>query len=315
MAIRLNVILLNYKTPDLIVDCLRSIDLEDLGDGQVFVVDNASSDNSVEIINRAIQEESWGEWVSVIESDINGGFAAGNNLGIKADRADGYVLLNSDTLVKPGLFGEFRKAMVQNPDAGVIAPAIVDEQGRPDISAFRWLTPWGELLRAARLRILDRLFERHHVIFPLPESGAPINPDWVGFACVLIRHEVIEKVGFLDDCYFMYFEDVDYCRRVRQAGWQVLYWPKARIVHFLGASSGVSGGREGSKRAPEYYYRARSRYFRTYYGQKGLFLANLAWSIGAGLAFLRNLFMKRETNFRRREFFDNWIGFISYGRS
>jgi len=315
MSVRLHVVLLNYKTPDLIVDCLRSIDREDLGDGQVIIVDNASNDGSIEIINNAIYEEKWNEWVSIIESSVNGGFAAGNNLGIESDKADAYVLLNSDTLVKPGLFRELREAMDQHPNAGLIAPAIVDEEGKPDVSAFRWLTPWGELVRAARMRMFDRLFARHNVIFPLPDSGGPVEPDWVGFACVLIRHEVIENVGLLDDRYFMYFEDVDYCRRVREAGWGVLYWPNARIVHFLGGSSGVSGNDGEPKRAPAYYYQARSRYFRTYYGQKGLFVANVAWTIGAAFAFVRSLIKGGETNFRKRELLDNWIGFISFDRN
>lgn len=315
MSIRLNVVLLNYKTPDLIVECLRSIDREDLGNGQVIVIDNASKDGSVETIKRAIHEEGWSEWVRLVESTVNGGFAAGNNLGIESGSADGYVLLNSDTLVKPGLFRELRKAMNRHPDAGLIAPAIIDEHGNPDVSAFRWLTPWGELVRAAQMRIFDKLFERHHVIYPLPESGGPVEPDWVGFACVLIRHEVIENVGLLDDRYFMYFEDVDYCHRVRKAGWRVLYWPNARVVHFLGGSSGVSGNAGVAKRAPAYYYRARSRYFRKYYGQKGLFVANIAWTVGAVIAFVRSLIKGGKLNFRKRELLDNWIGFISYARN
>jgi len=314
MSTKLNVILLNYRTPEFVIDCLASMNDEiecyEEGRIQVIVVDNNSGDGSCAIIYDAIVNNNWSNWVRIIESPQNGGFAAGNNLGIRSSKADAYVLLNSDTLVKPGLFVELTKAMRERPDAGLIAPSCLDRDGNPDVSAFRWISPFGEFFRASRIGLFSKLFPRFELIYPIRKGDSVTEPDWVGFACILIRDEVIEQVGFLDEGFFMYFEDVDYCRRVRDAGWKVLYWPRAKIVHFLGGSSGFSRSKERKKRAPEYYYISRSRYFKKHYGQLGLLIANIAWTLGLPLAMFKEVVMRRNTGLRERQGLDNWIGFF-----
>lgn len=314
MNANLNVILLNYRTPNFVVDCLASMEHEiccyQEGRVQVIVVDNNSGDGSCKIINEAIEKNGWNDWVRLVESSRNVGFAAGNNLGIRTCKADAYILLNSDTLVKPGLFAELTRAMRERPDAGLIAPSIVDQNGNPDVSAFRWIRPAGEFFRSSGIGLLTRLLPRYDVIYPVREEGSMAEPDWVGFACVLIRDEVIEQVGYLDEGFFMYFEDVDYCRRVRNAGWKILYWSSAKIVHFLGGSSGFTSSRGRRKRAPEYYYISRSRYFKKHFGQWGLLVANVAWMLGVPLAMLKEVVMSRNAGLRERETLDNWIGFF-----
>ncbi len=309
--IRLNVILLNYKTPDLSIACLRSMASQITNNIKVIIVDNASGDGSAERIRKEIKNNHWQNWASVIESKSNGGFAAGNNLGIRSSRADAYILLNSDTIVRDGLFTELAKAMHANPNAGLISPAMFDEQGNASDSAFRNISPISELLRGASLGVLDRIMPNHTLPWPKEiNSNASSFPDWVGFACVLIRHDVLEMVGYLDEGFFMYYEDVDYCRRVRAHGWEIMRWPSAQIVHFLGGSSGMSSKHDQKKRAPLYYYLSRSRYFIRYYGRTGLLAANLCWTLGMFLGGLRNTLMRRKSNHRTGEFLGNWSGFL-----
>ncbi|HJL16613.1 MAG TPA: glycosyltransferase family 2 protein [Sandaracinaceae bacterium LLY-WYZ-13_1] len=316
----LALVILNYRTPGLTLDCLDSLASQVEPDGalsgaearvETIVVDNASGDGSAETIEEGIEARGLGGWARVLRSPVNGGFAAGNNLGIRAasDAADAFVLLNSDTLVRPGALAALLDAMERRPDAGLIGPRFVDGRGRPDVSAFRQLRPATELLRGAHTGVLTRLAPGLEL--PLPVADAPMEPDWLGFACVLVRREVVERVGLLDEGYFMYFEDVDYCNRVRDAGWRILYWPDAEVVHLLGGSSEHSAEENLHRRAPRYFYEARARYFAKFYGRRGLWLANTLWSAGHGLARLRELLAHRPPAHRAHEARDLWTNALS----
>jgi GT2 family glycosyltransferase len=304
MPVELAVIVLNYRTPALTVDCLASLESEIEPGLRVVVVDNASGDGSAETLERAVVEHGWSSWASVLRSPVNHGFAAGNNLGIRSVEARSYVLLNSDTLVRPGALRALRQAMELRPDAGIIGSGLLRSGGGPDDSFFRIPAPLSELVRGANTGVVTRLLRRYAM--PLPVTDQPIDPDWVGFACVLIRREVLDAVGLLDEGYFMYFEDVDYCRRARDAGWKVLYWPKAQVVHLLGGSSQVTQHDRLHRRAPRYYYEARARYFAKFYGRGGLWLANCLWYVGRLVCWPREL-LGRPRSHREREATDIWI--------
>ncbi len=304
MKVDLAIIVLNYRTPDLTVNCLCSLQGQIEPGTRVIVVDNASGDGSAERLAREVVERGWSTWATVLQSPINGGFAAGNNLGIRAIDSAAYILLNSDTLVRPGALGSLREAMRIRPDAGIIGSGLVNLQGGPDGSFFRTTGPLSELVRGANTGVVSRLLRRFDPV--LPPTDQPLEPGWVGFACVLIRREVIQEVGLLDDGYFMYFEDVDYCRRARQGGWKILYWPRAKVVHLLGGSSEVTSEAGVSRRAPRYFYEARARYFAKFYGRPGLWLANVLWYAGRSLALPREL-LGRPASHRRHEALDIWI--------
>jgi GT2 family glycosyltransferase len=136
----------------------------------------------------------------------------------------------------------------------------------------------------------------------------------VSFACALIRREVIEKVGLLDEGYFMYFEDSDYCRAARAAGFRVHYFPSAHVVHLRAGVSSVRsaptsrGVRRSRKRErrPRYIYASRTRYFRKGYGAVGLLAANALWYLGRGLAWSRELIGRKVVHAHHREWLDNW---------
>jgi len=298
----LAVVILNYRTPDLTLACVASLEPQLDEHTRVIVVDNDSGDGSADRIEQGIIER--GLHAEVLRSPINGGFAAGMNYGINAARADGYVLLNSDTIVRPDALAQLREAMRRYPDAGVIGPALLDADGQAATNCFRDPKPLSELVRAAQTGVLGKLLRSFELVFPT--ASEPVEPDWIAFACVLVRREVFERIGPLDDGYFMYFEDVDYCRRAREAGFRILYWPAAQVVHFGGASSGVANGKRGRKRAPRYYYEARARYYAKHFGHAGLWLANGFWCLGRGVAWSRERIERREPHHREREALDIW---------
>jgi hypothetical protein len=271
---------------------------------EVVVVDNASGDGSADTIDERVRVEGWGGWARVVRSAVNGGFAAGNNLGLREADAETYLLLNSDTIALPGALASLLRAAAERPEAGLIAPRIERTSGERDDNTFRFPHPVGELARAARTGPVTRLLRRFDTLLPLEGEG---EPDWVGFACVLVRREVVERVGMLDDGFFMYFEDADYCRRARAAGFSVLYWPEPGVIHLLGGSSEVTSEAAERRRAPRYYYEARSRYFAKHHGLAGLWSANVFWSVGRGVSLARETLGRKPPHLREREGRDIWM--------
>lgn len=279
------VVVLNYRTPALVADCLESLrEQSEPGRREVFVVDNASPDDSAERIETMIRERAWGSWVRLVRSPVNGGFAAGNNVGLRAADASVYVLLNSDTIVRPGAVDTLAQALGAH-DLGLVGPRLEWPDGRWQCSTFRFRTPLTELIAVGRLGWLGRRLPRHVVAVETETRRDDL--DWASFACIALRREVVDRLGPLDETYFMYFEDMDYCRRARSEGFRVGYEPTARVVHLRGGTSDVKQKTVERKRRPAYFYAARSHYFRTWYGASGLFLANLLWTLGWLLSILR----------------------------
>lgn len=303
--LELAVIVLNYRTPALTAACLDSLQTEIEPGVQVIIVDNASGDGSAEYLEAHIAQRGFGAFARVVRSPINGGFAAGNNLGIRAAAARAYVLLNSDTLVHPGSIAELRRVLADRPDVGLLGPSFEDGEGRPLESCFDVVHPLGELARAANTGVVSKLLQRYHRLSHFSEL--PSEPLWMPFACIAFRREILDVVGMLDDGYFMYFEDVDYCLRVREAGFKLLYWPRSRIVHLVGKSSNVTAVEAAQKRAPRYYYEARTRFYAKHFGLSGLLLANTAWLLGRGVWRSRQVVQKSRAATRQREARDIWI--------
>ncbi len=293
---KIGVVVVNYRTPDLVIDCLRSMSNQlELNDARVIVVDNKSGDGSAEAISGFLssadaggaEADGWKRRVSLVRSRTNGGFSAGNNLGLSFLDAEYYVLLNSDTIVRRGALAALVASAEENPSAGIIGAGIEDEDGAPLHNAFNAISPVSEFLAAAGLDVLYRLAPTGRVARPIPKETT--DADWVSFACVLIRRDTLRAVGPLDEGYFMYFEDTDYCHAARRAGWKIVYDPTPRVVHLHGQSSPVQSALTEKQRPPAYYYASRTRYFRKRFGPLGPTLANVAWHAGRCLTALRRL--------------------------
>lgn len=307
---RLAIIIINYRTPQLVIDCLKSLENQvEIGYDRVIVVDNASGDNSVELLQQTLTDHQWFSWVQILPSSVNGGFSAGNNLGIKAIEAEAYLLLNSDTIVRPGAISSLLHAWKTHPKAGLISPRLEWPDSTPQISCFRYHSPLSQLIDAAATGIITKLFQKYDV--PMEVSNTPLEPEWTSFACVLIRREVIQQIGFMDEGYFMYFDDVDYCRRVNQAGWQILHWPEARVVHLRGGSGSVKADMAARRRPRPYLYASRSRYFAKFYGIAGLWLTNLLWLVGRSLSWVRELVGNKQPHTCEYQAQDIWINCFS----
>jgi len=303
---RTAVVVINFRTPQLTIDCLETlVDEIDPSQDLVVVVDNDSGDDSLARIDSHILQQGWQTWVKLLPSGRNGGFSFGNNVGIESVEAKFYLLLNSDTLVRPGALEAMRQAMQQRDDVGLVGPRLEWQDGTAQISCFRYRSPASELIVAASSAPVTRLFRKYEV--PLRVSDEQIEPPWASFACILIRRDVIEQVGLMDDGYFMYFEDIDYCRRARKRGWKVLYEPSARVVHLRGGSSNVKDAIAERKRPPRFYYESRARYFAKFYGRTGLWFTNLLWAAGRTIELARVVITGRVQQTCQKESIDNWI--------
>ena len=303
------IVILNYKTPNLVLDCLDTLHGQVDGESRrVIVVDNNSPDNSESAITQGIESRQYGGWVDFLKSKENGGFAAGNNLGAGAITASNYLLLNSDTLVRPGTISTLLETLRQNPRAGIVGPRLEWPDGTPQISCFRDHSPWSEIIDAAGLGPVTRMLNQWDV--PLPVSDEIEYPEWLSFACALIRADVWHALAGLDDRFFMYFEDADFCRRARKAGWKIAYQPAAKVVHLRGGSSNVKADLARRKRPPRYLYASRAHYFRKHLGLAGLVMANLAWELGHAISLVRKLIDGRSPSACDRQWIDNWINTI-----
>ena len=199
---------------------------------EIIVVDNASSDGSGDAAR---------QWplVRVIDAGANLGFARANNLGIRSSTGANLLLLNSDTIVPPGAVSALLAELDRRPDVAVVGPRLVAGDGRTELSFGRMIGPFNELRQKllarcpARLQGLvsawvERTTRREHF------------PDWVSGACLLVRRSDAEAVGLLDERFFMYAEDVDFCAAIRARSRRILFTPHVEVVHLRGRSSRVA---------------------------------------------------------------------------
>lgn len=309
MSLKFGISIINYKTADLTLTCLRSV-LDDIGalSVRIAVVDNASNDGSAEAIETWIAAQPAGTPVTLIRSETNSGFSGGHNLGMAALEGCGYFLiLNSDAVLRPGFLAALAAAVKRAPEAGLIAPQIETEEGEVQISCFRFASPTSEFLRGIQSGPVDRLF-RHRLV-PLMPPVQPADVEWASFACILLKAEMVAQIGLMDEGYFLYFEDVEYCLRARLAGWRIALCPESVVVHYRGGSGPVKALAQARKRLPPYYYASRTRFFRQAHGVTGPLRANLMWLLGRFLTQGRRLLAKPVAGATDCEMRDIWINF------
>lgn len=294
------IVIVNYRTPDLAIDCLRSLEKAgDLPPGtQVVMVDGGSGDASASLIAEAISRNEWSSWVTLLPLDLNGGFAYANNRGIEAvierfGRPALFWLLNSDTVVRPGALSQLLSFIEDHPKAAIVGSRLEDPDGTPQHSAFRFHTALTELETSMRFGPISRLLWRWRVAPPISDQVQRV--DWVSGASLLIRTEAMDEVGRLDERYFLYYEETDLCLRAARAGWECWYVPESRVIHLVGQSSGVTQRDRRPPRRPAYWFESRRRYFVKNYGWSYAMLADTAWMTGHTLWLIR-MFLQRKRN-------------------
>ncbi len=275
-------VIVNYRTAELTLDCLSALapEVQNLPGYHVTVVDGGSADGSVERLTKAVRSEGWGGWCEVLPLEENRGFAAGNNAAIRSSLAGAqppaYIwLLNPDTVVRPGAVRELVNFLERNLSIGIVGSRLEDANGTPQRSAFRFPTVAGEFEGGARFGPISRLFPSKVVAPPVQDNSHPT--DWVCGASMMIRREVFESIGLLDEGYFLYYEETDFCLRARRAGWLCWYVPASHVIHLVSKSTGIN---DPNQRIPMYWLSSRYRYFRANHGLVYTWLANLAGLVG-----------------------------------
>lgn len=298
---KLLVVIVNWRTAQLTLDCLESLALQvaELPDREVRVVvtDNDSGDDSCDVIRKAISANGWADWAELMPLDQNGGFAYGNNAAIRpalahASPPDLIWLLNPDTTARPGALRGVFDAAEQFPQAHIFGTRVENPDATVRTTAFRFHNPLGEFESMMRLGVVTRLMMRHKHAPPLPDGSAQV--DWVSGASMVVRREVFEKVGLLDEGYFMYYEEQDFIRQAKDAGFSCWYLPMAAIVHLVGQASGVTSAGP-RKRRPAYWFEARRRYWSKHAGWLGRWTGDAAFVLGLA-GYRLNCWVRRRSN-------------------
>lgn len=307
-----SIVIVNYRTPYLTIECLQSIasEISELDSLSVWIADNNSCDGSFNIISNAIQHNGWQSWAFVFQLEQNGGFAYGNNRIIEkifaeSNHPDYVWLLNPDTVIKPGACKALVQFLLTHPGVGIAGSYLENREGELQISAFRDHTIFSELLSSLRIGILDRLFLKWKVA-ALPKNEIACQTDWVSGASMMVRKEVFDQIGLLDENFFMYFEEVDFCLRARRAGWSIWYNPASRVVHLEGAATNGIENNPNAHRKPTYWFESRRRFFLKNHGRLTLFLADFFWIFGYSTLKIRLVFQKKP-NREPKNFFRDFI--------
>ncbi|MGC4085245.1 MAG: glycosyltransferase family 2 protein [Vicinamibacterales bacterium] len=229
----LSIIIVSFNTRGDLETCLTSlVQHPPAVSHEIIVVDNASSDDSADAAERF-------RGVRVIRNAVNQGFSAANNVGIRASAGELLLLLNSDTIVPPGAIDRMIDRLRAIPDVAVLGPRLVDGRGRVELSFGPMLTPWSEIRQR---RLVKGLAANNPAIVREVDALAASErrPDWVTGACLLVRRADADAVGGLDERYFMYTEDVDFCAAIRARGRGIVFYPGAEVVHLRGRSAATA---------------------------------------------------------------------------
>lgn len=286
-------VILNWRTADMTRRAAEAAVVAMQGvAGAITIVDNDSQDGSFEALSAAFAGHPR---VRVIQSGGNGGYGAGNNVGIRAGLPDGtapdYVyILNSDAFPAPDAIAVLRDYLDAHPEAGFAGSHIHGPEGKPHTTAFRFPSALGELEAAARTGPVTRLLRRWVVAPDLPTTTQRV--DWLAGASVMMRRSVLDRIGLFDEAFFLYYEETDLCRRAARAGWPTVYVVESRVMHIGSVSTGMKDWR----RVPDYWFRSRRYYFEKNHGRAYAVLATAAHLAGIGIYALRMLGGRRQAH-------------------
>jgi GT2 family glycosyltransferase len=229
--VKLSIIVVSWNTRELLRRCLQTVEREVLGQAEVFLVDNASADGSADMVAEEFP------WVKLMANSDNLGFAAANNQALRLATGRYLLLLNPDTEVKAGAIKTLMEFLDSHPKCGVVAPQLLNSDGSVQRSCRRFPTFVGmvyELLGLSKLLPASKTFGQYKMLEWNHDDERQV--DQPEGACLLIRREVIDEVGELDEGYFMLFEEVDWCYRIKQSAWEIWFTPRAQVVHHYGQS-------------------------------------------------------------------------------
>ncbi|WP_439503609.1 glycosyltransferase family 2 protein [Methylophaga sp.] len=318
--LRLLVSVVNYRSAELVCRMLPGLVRQiDKSRDRIVIVDNQSPDDSFEVLSNFVVSSNFTEHVDVVLADKNGGFSYGNNLAIKTavekyKTPPSFVwLLNPDTQVLDEALTNLVSFFESYPNAGILGSRLESENGAPQESAFNFSSLASEMLTSTSIGYLNRIFSKSLVSLNyIPDS--PTRCDWVAGASMFIRYSVIEDIGLMDETYFLYFEETDFCLQTIRAGWECWYVPTSRVTHFVGQSTGIVSGDSLRRRRPKYWFQSRQHFFLKNHGLLYTVAADLIWGIGFTFLQIRYFLQRKKGNdpdYMLRDFWRNSI-FLSW---
>ncbi len=284
----LSIIIVNYNVKDFLNQALHSIEKAVSGlTVEIFVVDNASRDGSAAMIRENFPQ------VHLIKNDQNAGFAGANNQALKLCRGKYVLLINPDTLVQEDTFVKLISFLDRHPEAGMAGCKILNPDGSLQSACRRSIpTPWIAFTKLTGLSDLfphNRWLAKYNLTYLDPDQTTAV--DAISGSFMLVKREVVEQVGFLDEQFFMYGEDLDWCYRITRAGWKIYYVPTTKIVHYKGAST-----EKARLDTILTFYRVMLQFAGKHFKGKYLFFPQWFLIVGIGLraavSFLQNLFSR-----------------------
>jgi GT2 family glycosyltransferase len=286
----LSICIVSLEARNYLRDCLRSIaastpELE----YEIIVVDQSSQDGTVEMLQSDFPE------IKLLQTVGNEGFTRPMNLAMQAAQGKFIALLNPDTLVHSDALVRLCAFLASHPEAGIVGPKVLNPDGTLQAPCRRGDSrPWAVISYFTGLSILfpDKAFFNGYLLSHLAEDQLHVV-DGVSGSCMVIRREVVDEIGFLDEIFFAYQEDADYCLRTRQAGWQVFYYPEAEITHF----GGQGGSRVQPYRSILAWHKSYFKYYRKHFAADYFFLLNWLYYAAMGLklilALLKNAISRK----------------------
>lgn len=255
----LSVVIVNWNTRSLLEQCLRSVPQGVSSDHsvEIWVADNASSDNSASMVANSFPE------VQLIANTENVGFARANNQALRLARGRHALLLNSDTKVLPGALSAMVDYLDRHSDVGAVGCRLLNADGSVQKSAWSAFPSLGSIAAEAfwlnRLPLLNRTTQASERI--LTDAQLPVQVKHLLGACLMVRGEALKQVGTLDEDYFMYLEETDWCHRIDAAGWRIVYLPGAEVIHYGQQSAALAPDKANTDwcRSICRYYRSRYR--------------------------------------------------------
>lgn len=266
--IDLSIVIVNWNTSELLFQCLDSIkNAFSKYAFQVIVVDNGSADDSVSVVEKHFPE------IILIKNDCNMGFARANNQGLAVGNGRYFLLLNSDTIVRPGSIEKLIETADNYPELGVVGPQLLNMDNTLQKS-------WGSF-PSLFSELIGKNFRIRHAVASVPNA---YEVDWVLGACMLVRSKTVRDVGQLDNDFFFYSEEIDWCFRIKKRNWKIWYITDAQIYHLGGGSTQI-----GSLAQLVRLYRGKLIYFQKHHGILKTTLLRFGLAFGNAFGIIRRI--------------------------
>lgn len=286
-AVDVTALVVNYNTRDLLAPCVASLRAGAAGLRlQIVIVDNASRDGSADVLRRDFAD------CELIFNDVNVGFGRANNQALALARGRYVLLLNTDAFVPPSGVADSVRFIKQHPKCAIVGVRLVGRDGSLQPSCRYFPTPWNEFLGMTGL---SRFFPGAKLVDDMAwDHAAPRECDWVPGCYYLVRKSVVDAVGLFDPRYFLYYEEIDHCRAVKSAGWQVMYDPAVTVVHIGGESARSDAEISANGRQiPALQIESGLLYFRKHHGRVGVLAAAVLSLLSASVLTIKGVIRRR----------------------